>query len=188
MTTDKTTNTVKKYDIYQEPGNIVKLELPSKNIGNTKLDIIYEIKVKNVGDYNTEIDQIVDILPTGVNFSKEGNEGWSVGENGHIVYDNFEEYLRPEEEKTVKLKLTYELDEEGMADITNEAYILSTKDLDEVKITEGKEKIEGTNNYGKSELIVSVITGETIAMYIGAILGGMLIVVAGISLIKKYIL
>ena len=188
MTTDKTTNTVKKYDIYQEPGNIVKLELPSKNIGNTKLDIIYEIKVKNVGDYNTEIDQIVDILPTGVNFSKEGNEGWSVGENGHIVYDNFEEYLRPEEEKTVKLKLTYELDEEGMADITNEAYILSTKDLDEVKITEGKEEIEGTNNYGKSELIVSVITGETIAMYIGAILGGMLIVVAGISLIKKYIL
>lgn len=188
MTTDKTTNTVKKYDIYQEPGNIVKLELPSKNIGNTKLDIIYEIKVKNVGDYNTEIDQIVDILPTGVNFSKEGNEGWSVGENGHIVYDNFEDYLRPEEEKTVKLKLTYELDEEGMADITNEAYILSTKDLDEVKITEGKEKIEGTNNYGKSELIVSVITGETIAMYIGAILGGMLIVVAGISLIKKYIL
>ena len=188
MTTDKTTNTVKKYDIYQEPGNIVKLELPSKNIGNTKLDIIYEIKVKNVGDYNTEIDQLVDILPTGVNFSKEGNEGWSVGENGHIVYDNFEEYLRPEEEKTVKLKLTYELDEEGMADITNEAYILSTKDLDEVKITEGKEEIEGTNNYGKSELIVSVITGETIAMYIGAILGGMLIVVAGISLIKKYIL
>ena len=188
MTTDKTTNTVKKYDIYQEPGNIVKLELPSKNIGNTKLDIIYEIKVKNVGDYNTEIDQIVDILPTGVNFSKEGNEGWSVGENGHIVYDNFEEYLRPEEEKTVKLKLTYELDEEGMADITNEAYILSTKDLDEVKITEGKEEIEGTNNYGKSELIVSVITGETIAMYIGAILGGMLIVVAGISLIKEYIL
>ena len=188
MTTDKTTNTVKKYDIYQEPGNIVKLELPSKNIGNTKLDIIYEIKVKNVGDYNTEIDQIVDILPTGVNFSKEGNEGWSVGENGHIVYDNFEEYLRPEEEKTVKLKLTYELDEEGMADITNEAYILSTKDLDEVKITEGKEKIEGTNNYGKSELIVSVITGETIAMYIGAILGGMLIVVAGISLIRKYVI
>ena len=188
MTTDKTTNTVKKYDIYQEPGNIVKLELPSKNIGNTKLDIIYEIKVKNVGDYNTEIDQIVDILPTGVNFSKEGNEGWSVGENGHIVYDNFDDYLRPEEEKTVKLKLTYELDEEGMADIKNEAYILSTKDLDEVKITEGKEEIEGTNNYGKSELIVSVITGETIAMYIGAILGGMLIVVAGISLIRKYVI
>ena len=188
MTTDKTTNTVKKYDIYQEPGNIVKLELPSKNIGNTKLDIIYEIKIKNVGDYNTEIDQIVDILPTGVNFSKEGNEGWGVGENGHIVYDNFDDYLRPEEEKTVKLKLTYELDEEGMADITNEAYILSTKDLDEVKITEGKEKIEGTNNYGKSELIVSVITGETIAMYIGAILGGMLIVVAGISLIRKYVI
>ena len=188
MTTDKTTNTVKKYDIYQEPGNIVKLELPSKNIGNTKLDIIYEIKIKNVGDYNTEIDQIVDILPTGVNFSKEGNEGWSVGENGHIVYDNFDDYLRPEEEKTVKLKLTYELDEEGMADIKNEAYILSTKDLDEVKITEGKEEIEGTNNYGKSELIVSVITGETIAMYIGAILGGMLIVVAGISLIRKYVI
>ena len=44
ITTDKTSNTIKKYDLYQEPGNIVKLDLPSKNIGNTKLDIIYELK------------------------------------------------------------------------------------------------------------------------------------------------
>lgn len=189
MTTDKTSNTVKKYDIYQEPGNIVKLELPSKNIENTKLDIIYEIKVKNVGDYNTEIDQIVDLIPTGAIFSKEGNEGWYVGENGHIIYDSFEEYLRPEEEKVVKLKLTYELDEKGMVQIQNDAYVLATKDIDERIITEeGSIKIEETNNYAKSELIVSTITGETIAMYIAAILGGMVVIVAGISLIKKYIL
>lgn len=188
LTTDKTTNTVKKYDLYQEPGNIIKLELPSKNIGNTKLDIIYEIKVKNVGDHNVEIDEIVDVMPEGVSFSKEGNEGWSVGENGHIVYDGFEEYIRPEEEKTVKLKLTYELDEEGMARIENDAYVLATEDIDERIIVEGSKKIEETNNYAKSELIVSSITGETIMIYIASILGGMLIVVTGISLIKKYIL
>ena len=188
LTTDKTTNTVKKYDLYQEPGNIIKLELPSKNIGNTKLDIIYEIKVKNVGDHNVEIDEIVDVMPEGVSFSKEGNEGWSVGENGHIVYDGFEEYIRPEEEKTVKLKLTYELDEEGMARIENDAYVLATEDIDERIIVEGSKKIEETNNYAKSELIVSAITGETIMIYIASILGGMLIVVTGISLIKKYIL
>ena len=189
ITTDKTTNTVKKYDIYQKPGNIVKLELPSKNIGNTKLDIIYEIKLKNVGDHNANIDQIVDIMPNGVTFSKEGNEGWYVGENGHIVYDNFEDYLRPNEEKSIKLKLTYDLDEGGMAQIENDAYLLATEDLDERIITdEGSIKIEETNDYAKSELIVSVITGETIIIYLSVILGGMLIVVAGISLIKKYIL
>ena len=43
ITTDKTTNTVKKHDIYQKANNIAKLDLPSKNIENTKLDIIYEI-------------------------------------------------------------------------------------------------------------------------------------------------
>ena len=52
ITTDKTTNTVKKHDIYQKANNIAKLDLPSKNIENTKLDIIYEIKVTNIGDYN----------------------------------------------------------------------------------------------------------------------------------------
>lgn len=189
ITTDKTSNTIKKYDLYQEPGNIVKLDLPSKNIGNTKLDIIYEIKVTNIGDYNAEIDQIIDLLPNGANFSKEGNEGWHVGENGHIIYDNFQEYLRPNEEKVVKLKLIYDLDEGGMAQIENDAYVLATKDIDEKIITdEGNIKIEETNNYAKSELIVSIITGETILIYVTVILGGMLIIVVGISLIKKYIL
>ena len=189
ITTDKTTNTVKKHDIYQKANNIAKLDLPSKNIGNTKLDIIYEIKVTNIGDYNAEIDQIIDLLPNGANFSKEGNEGWYVGENGHIIYDNFQEYLRPNEEKVVKLKLIYDLDEGGMAQIENDAYVLATKDIDEKIITdEGNIKIEETNNYARSELIVSIITGETILIYVTVILGGMLIIVVGISLIKKYIL
>lgn len=189
ITTDKTTNTVKKHDIYQKANNIAKLDLPSKNIENTKLDIIYEIKVTNIGDYNATIDQIIDLLPNGANFSKEGNEGWYVGENGHIIYDNFQEYLRPNEEKVVKLKLTYHLDESGMAQIENDAYVLATKDIDEKIITdEGKIKIEETNNYARSELIVSIITGETILIYVTVILGGMLIIVVGISLIKKYIL
>ena len=189
ITTDKTTNTVKKHDIYQKANNIAKLDLPSKNIENTKLDIIYEIKVTNIGDYNATIDQIIDLLPNGANFSKEGNEGWYVGENGHIIYDNFQEYLRPNEEKVVKLKLTYHLDESGMAQIENNTYVLATKDIDEKIITdEGKIKIEETNNYARSELIVSIITGETILIYVTVILGGMLIIVVGISLIKKYIL
>ena len=188
LTTDKTTNTVKKYDMYQEPGKIVKLELPNKNIENTKLTITYEIKVTNVGNHNAEINEIVDLIPTGAIFAKEGNEGWYVGESGHIIYDQFEDYLRPKEEKSIKLKLTYELDEDGIAQIQNDAYLLATTDLDERIITEGNKKIEDTNNYAKSELIVSVITGETIIIYILAILGGMLIVVTGISLIKKYIL
>ena len=189
ITTDKTTNTVKKHDIYQKANNIAKLDLPSKNIENTKLDIIYEIKVTNIGDYNATIDQIIDLLPNGANFSKEGNEGWHVGENGHIIYDNFQEYLRPNEEKVVKLKLIYDLDEGGMAQIENDAYVLATRDIDEKIITdEGKIKIEETNNYARSELIVSIITGETILIYVTVILGGMLIIVVGISLIKKYIL
>ena len=189
LTTDKTTNTVKKYDMYQEPGKIVKLELPNKNIENTKLTITYEIKVTNVGNHNAEIDEIVDLIPTGAIFTKEGNEGWYVGESGHIIYDKFEDYLRPKEEKSIKLKLTYELDEKGLAQIQSNAYLLSKTDLDERIITdEGSTKIENTNNYTKSELIVSVITGETIIIYILAIFGGMLIVVTGISLIKKYIL
>lgn len=189
ITTDKTTNTVKKHDIYQKANNIAKLDLPSKNIENTKLDIIYEIKVTNIGDYNATIDQIIDLLPNGANFSKEGNEGWYVGENGHIIYDNFQEYLRPNEEKVVKLKLTYHLDESGMAQIENNTYVLATRDIDEkIIIDEGNIKIEETNNYAKSELIVSIITGETILIYVTVILGGMLIIVVGISLIKKYIL
>lgn len=189
ITTDKTTNTVKKHDIYQKANNIAKLDLPSKNIENTKLDIIYEIKVTNIGDYNATIDQIIDLLPNGSNFSKEGNEGWYVGENGHIIYDDFQEYLRPNEEKVVKLKLTYHLDESGMAQIENNTYVLATRDIDEkIIIDEGNIKIEETNNYAKSELIVSIITGETILIYVTVILGGMLIIVVGISLIKKYIL
>ena len=76
-----------------------------------------------------------------------------------------------------------------MAQIENDAYVLATKDIDEKIITdEGKIKIEETNNYARSELIVSIITGETILIYVTVILGGMLIIVVGISLIKKYIL
>lgn len=76
-----------------------------------------------------------------------------------------------------------------MAQIENNTYVLATRDIDEKIITdEGKIKIEETNNYARSELIVSIITGETILIYVTVILGGMLIIVVGISLIKKYIL
>ena len=144
---------------------------------------------RNRGAVRFNVTLYGNLLPNGANFSKEGNEGWYVGENGHIIYDNFQEYLRPNEEKVVKLKLTYHLDESGMAQIENDAYVLATKDIDEkIIIDEGNIKIEETNNYAKSELIVSIITGETILIYVTVILGGMLIVVAGISLIKKYIL
>lgn len=85
--------------------------------------------------------------------------------------------------------MIYDLDEGGMAQIENDAYVLATKDIDEKIITdEGNIKIEETNNYARSELIVSIITGETILIYVTVILGGMLIIVVGISLIKKYIL
>ena len=188
MTTDTVTNTVKKYDIYQEPDKIVKLDLPNKSQENTKLDIIYEITVTNEGNYNTAIDEIVDILPQHVSFAKENNEGWEIEQNGTISYKNFDDYLRPTESKSIELQLTYNMDAGGVAEVDNEVFVLASTDLDEILILEDNFKIGQTNNYSESKLMVSIITGGTILIYALTILVGMGIIVAGISLIKKYVL
>ena len=188
MTTDTVTNTVKKYDIYQEPDKIVKLDLPNKSQENTKLDIIYEITVTNEGNYNTTIDEIVDILPQHVSFAKENNEGWEIEQNGTISYKNFDDYLRPTESKSIELQLTYNMDAGGVAEVDNEVFVLASTDLDEILILEDNFKIGQTNNYSESKLMVSIITGGTILIYALTILVGMGIIVAGISLIKKYVL
>ena len=188
MTTDTVTNTVKKYDIYQEPDKIVKLDLPNKSQENTKLDIIYEITVTNEGNYNTAIDEIVDILPQHVSFAKENNEGWEIEQNGTISYKKFDDYLRPTESKSIELQLTYNMDAGGVAEVDNEVFVLASTDLDEILILEDNFKIGQTNNYSESKLMVSIITGGTILIYALTILVGMGIIVAGISLIKKYVL
>ena len=80
------------------------------------------------------------------------------------------------------------MDAGGVAEVDNEVFVLASTDLDEILILEDNFKIGQTNNYSESKLMVSIITGGTILIYALTILVGMGIIVAGISLIKKYVL
>ena len=178
----------KKYDIFQQPDEIVKLELEPKKIGQIELEVIYQLKITNKGNEVGILESITDVLPNGMTFETVDNQGWKINQIGNIVYQN-EEKILPNETKTVELKLKYEVTEDNMATKINTAILQASDDLDQILLDEGiTSEIDENNNESTSELVLSVITGKMIIIFIILTMMILTIVILGVSAIKKFVL
>ena len=177
-----------KYDIYQKPGEMVKLELAPKKIDNTYLTICYQINITNLGNEIGILENIIDVLPEGTNFQIAQNEGWILNREGNAQYDAQKLEILPRETKRIEITLNWEATEENLAQKTNKIAIQASNDLDEILLQEEKIQLEKTNNYASSSMLVSVITGRTIVLWTILTICVLGILVTGILIIKKYVI
>lgn len=175
-----------QYDIFQKSGEIAKIELAPKKIGNVTLELIYQISVKNEGNKETSTQNIKVKIPKGTNFDLEKNTGWAIDEKGNAVY-NKPILVFPEQTKYVKMKLTWKVTENNISPKTCKAYLEAPDELDETLIKEGKISLEKTNNYSSSEIVIGIITGKMIGLGITIIILVLSILTTGIILIKKLV-
>ena len=168
-----------KQTINYKDDEIVKLDVAAKKIGKTKATIIYEFAIKNNGDIDTYITNIVDYLPEGLKFDEKVNTGWYLSE-GNKVSNLSLANTKIEAGKTKKLKLalTVDISDDALGSYINEVEVLET--TNDKKLAESNLE----NNKAKVELLITIKTGDVI-LYLSLIVIGLSLMVGIILIIKK---
>lgn len=154
--------TTKKYAFNE--ASLAKVEIDSKKLNITKVNIEYTIKIKNNGEISGYAKNIVDYIPSGLEFDSCLNKDWKM-ENQCLYNSSLsEKEIKPGETKELKLILNKKMKNTNTGLISNIAQILETdkilnKDEEESNFikTENEE-----NNKDQADVIIGVKTGKAI--------------------------
>lgn len=161
--------------------NFAKLDIRAKNINNSSVLIEFKIKVKNTGDVDGIASKIVFEKSNGLTFNSELNSDWYVGNDGKLYTTQLKDiYIKPGEEKEIKLVLSKEMNDSNTGTFENNAKIL------EIYNDKSLEDKNTENNESKSTCLITIATG-TIVIYTVAILVVLVILACGIIGIRKIV-
>ena len=173
-----------------EDTNFTKVEVSAKKIAGTVLLVEYELQITNEGDVDAYVGDLVDYLPDGLVFTSESNKEWYLDGNGVLHNKTLsEQVIKPKETKSVELVLTKTLKSDSTGTIENIGEIGASSNLQgitELDSVAGN-KQANEDDLSTANLIVSIATGSPI-MYIGIVIGTMLVLGLGIYIINKKVL
>ena len=175
---------------YDDPEEIVKVELYRKNINNVVVKFRYKIRVTNEGDIPGYVKEITDYVPEGLRFDPADNPGWT-DEGNNIISTRLTEdiLLQPGEYTEVEVVLTWINDENNMGVMTNIAEISEDDndyDLPDKDSTPDNQK-EGEDDIDDAPVMITVSTGAARTYFV---LGGIVLITiaGGVFLIKKFVI
>ena len=187
----KTSVTETGHDAWDDPEEIVKVELHRKKLSNVTVKFRYSIRVYNQGEIEGYAKEVKDHIPEGLKFVAEDNPDWKDEGNNVITTKKLENtLLKPGEFADVEVLLTWINGNDNLGLKINYAEI--SKDFNDWGVPDKdstpdnmKEKHEDDDD--EAPVMLSVSTGHEVT-YI--ILGtAVLVVIAGgIALIKKYVM
>ena len=172
------------------PENVVKVDLRKSKLNDVTVKFKYSIRITNEGEIAGEATEIRDDIPKGLKFVAEDNPDWRE-ENGQIVTDKLAgTTLKTGESAEVEIILTWINSEDNLGVLINTAEI--NKDHNEYGVPD-RDSTPGNNVPGEDDIddapvMVTVKTGNEIALYISLTLGTAMILVVGIVMIKKKVL
>ena len=149
---------------YEDSTN-AKLEIKSKYYKSTTLELTYKIIVKNEGEVPGYVNKIVDYMPEGMTIDFNNSPGWYQSQDGGLYYTGLVgKEITPGGTEEVILKLKKSLADGNAEKIVNSAEILEYTNAQgiEDKDSISNNKVEKEDDYGKSVLLVSISTGNTI--------------------------
>lgn len=173
-----------------EETNFAKVEISARKIAGTTMVIEYELQITNEGDVDSYVGDVIDYLPDGLVFTSETNKDWYMDGNGVLHNKTIaEQAIKPGETKSVTLVLTKSLKSDSTGTIENigEIGVSSNKEgITEYDSIAGNKKA-GEDDMSTASLIVSIATGSPM-MYIGIVIGTMVVLGLGIYIINKKVL
>lgn len=156
---------------------ILKIDIPKKEIENIKLKIKYEIKVTNIGEINGYATEITDYLPEGFEAISTQTTQWVVNGNEAKTNSLNKNLLQPGESKSIFIECTYKVNKENIGSKINSVKITEYEnDSDSKDITE--------DNEDKEEIIITIKTGFT-AICFTTIIVALLISITVIIILKR---
>lgn len=178
------------HDAWDDPEEIVKVDLHRKKLNQVTVKFKYSIRVYNQGNVEGYVKEITDYIPAGLKFVAEDNPGWK-DEGNNIISTTLLEntLLKPEEYADVEVLLTWINDENNMGLKVNTAEI--SKDYNEYHLPDidstPDNKKQGEDDIDDAPVMLSVSTGQ-IRIYFTVGLIILVTIAGGTILIKKYVL
>ena len=175
---------------YDDPEEIVKVELHRKHINDVTVKFRYKIRVTNEGEIAGYAKEVTDYIPEGLRFIAEDNPGWT-DEGNNVISTRLLEntLLQPGEYAEVEVVLTWINDENNMGLKVNTAEIsedYNDYDVPDIDSTPDNQK-EGEDDIDDAPVMLSVGTG-TARTYFTLGLVVLVTIAGGIFVIKKYVL
>ena len=167
--------------------NLVKIELDARELAGSTVIIEYSIEVTNEGEIAGYANEIVDYMPSDLQFSSELNKDWYQTTDGAICNKVLEnEIINPGETKILTLTLTKQMTQNNTGNVINTAEInRSSNDYGTIDIdSEAGNKKDGEDDMSTAEVIISIRTGAVV-MYIGLIFAVIVIIAVGVYFINK---
>ena len=175
---------------YDDPEQIVKVELHRKKLNNVTVKFRYSIRVTNEGEIEGYAKEVKDYIPKGLKFVASDNPGWKNEGNNIITTKLLEnKLLKPGEFADVEVLLTWINSEENIGLKVNTAEI--SKDYNKYGIPDKDStpdnKKPGEDDIDDAPVMLSVSTGQVrIYFTIGFIV--LITVAGGVTLIKRYVI
>ena len=175
---------------YDDPEQIVKVDLYRKNINDVTVKFRYKIRVTNEGEIAGYAKEITDYVPEGLRFLPEDNPGWT-DEGNNVISTRLLEntLLQPGEYAEVEVVLTWINGEDNMGEKINTAEI--SEDYNEYgapdRDSTPDNKVDGEDDIDNAPVMLSVSTGQVrIYFTLGFVV--LITIASGVILIKKFIL
>ena len=175
---------------YDDPEQVVKVELHRKKIDKVTVKFRYSIRVINEGEIAGYAKEITDYIPEGLKFVAEDNPGWT-DEGNNVVSTRLLEntLLQPGEYADVEILLTWINNSENMGLKVNTAEI--SEDYNEYGVPDKDStpdnKQPGEDDIDDAPVMLSVETGSA-KIYISLGLIILITIASGTILIKKFVI
>ena len=178
------------HEPYDDPEQIVKVDLYRKNINDVTVKFRYKIRVTNEGEIAGYAKEITDYVPEGLRFLPEDNPGWT-DEGNNVISTRLLEntLLQPGEYAEVEVVLTWINSEDNMglkentAEISEDYNDYDVPDRDSTPDNQEK----GEDDIDDAPVMLSVSTGQVrIYFTLGFVV--LITIASGLILIKKFVL
>lgn len=175
---------------YDDPEQVVKVELHRRKLNEVTVKFRYSIRIINEGDIAGYAKEITDYIPQGLKFVAEDNPGWTDEGNNVISTTLLENtLLQPGEFADVEVLLTWINSENNMGVMVNTAEI--SKDYNEYGVPDKDStpdnKKPGEDDIDDAPVMLSISTGQ-MRIYFALGFVVLITIAGGVVLIKKYVL
>lgn len=178
------------HDAWDDPEDVVKVELHRKKINQVVVKFRYSIRVYNQGEIAGYAKEVTDYIPEGLRFVAEDNPGWT-DEGNNVISTRLLEntLLQPGEYADVEVLLTWINNENNMGVMNNTAEI--SEDYNEYGVpdidsTPDNQK-PGEDDIDDAPVMLSLTTGQVrIYFTLGFVI--LITIAGGVLLIKKFVL
>ena len=193
IVTDKNGNTQiteTGHQPYDDPEQIVKVDLYRKSINDVTVKFRYKIRVTNEGEIAGYAKEITDYVPEGLRFLSEDNPGWK-DEGNNVISTRLLEntLLQPGEYAEVEVVLTWINSEDNMGLKVNTAEI--SEDYNDYGVPDRDStpdnQVKGEDDIDDAPVLLSVSTGQVRVYFtLGFVI--LITIAGGVVLIKKFAL